>query len=369
MEVTTQERKALRAVKLSLLRVVHSQVDEAAHKGIVWGMSEGHGPDTPYSIEGVAERIMCKVRKVTATAYKKYMDKTYSKGIDMSDLIDGCGNIIEPRGKNAWADILKRPDFKEWEKARQKEQDKIKLKEVFTKPMTRKERLAMGIQDIKAVPVNEIWEIKKTPDQELDKFKCRMVLVGCPWNMPEGTYGKTFSATPLMATTRILLFVLVQLGWIHETGDVSNAYLEAWMDLRWRVPVSMPADLKTFFTHPDGRVEELHPVMQKGLYGHPGSGRAWAKVRDKLLTGPMFNWEGSKPPSGVEGVKLPAALARGNGHKVKWQSKKARYDPTAFIFAYTDQEERVWRGMMVTYVDDIDVAFERHIDIVHVGDH
>jgi len=123
-EVTLQERKAMRAVRLSLLRIVATQIDEGLYDGAIFGMSEGHGPDVPFTLEGVAERIQCNVRKVTAVAYTKYMsqDHRITKEV-IQKMTDGCGNIIEPRGKNACEEIMKRPDREMWAKARKTERD------------------------------------------------------------------------------------------------------------------------------------------------------------------------------------------------------------------------------------------------------
>ena len=93
--------------------------------------------------------------------------------------------------------------------------------------------------------MKDIAEIKKTPDQRVDKHKWRVVLVGAPFAMPEGTFGKTFAPTPLMATTRVLVTAIVQFHWIHETDDVDNAYLESVMKMCWRVPLHLADDKRT----------------------------------------------------------------------------------------------------------------------------
>jgi hypothetical protein len=387
-EMSGHERRSMRVVRTTLLVTVDDEVQAARvfKNGTAYvGLSDDH-PGDPWAAEGIVDRIFCKVRKVHSKAFKAYMgDRISAK--QLAELTDGTGHIKEPKGKNAWKQIQLRPDREEWVAAREKEQTKIKSKGVLSEYMTLAQRIAFGCQVMRPVPVKEIWEIKKTASQEYDRHKCRMVLEGAPYNMPKGTYGETFASTPTMEATRMLLFLVVQLVLIHEIGDVDNAYLESWMDVRWRVPVQMAEGLRRFFfhepseEHPGGWTEEMHPVCIKGLYGHPSGGALWGKEKNKILTNPMFNFVGTKPPS-VEGydgapeiiksgalfntedptkkdhgVERDAQDAHADG-VVEWRSKAARYDASLFIYAYTDTENVTYRGWMVTYVDDLDLGVE-----------
>mgnify|MGYP006085448567 CR=1 FL=1 len=370
-EMDQQDRRALRITRSmseNVMQLMWEQAQERKYGGFVLGLTPGHG-DEPFTVAGLKEREHCKLRKVTATAFKKYMGERITAA-QLTALTDSTGHIIEPKGPRGWEQIKGRPDEKEFTASREKEHGKINHMDVMSLPTTRAMRLELGVQDIRPVPLKELFEIKKTPNQEYDKHKCRLVLVGAPHAMPAGSFGKTHAGTPLMATTRLLVYVVVQEEWIWENGDVDNAYLEAWMKLCWRVPVKMPEDKRTFTWHPavhapTGAVitpawkEETYPLMQRGLYGHPGSGKAWAKEKNKILLGVLFNYEGYAPPPPPKGFKpLPPALQRRRKYVVRWRSKLARYDPCCVVFARTDNHNETTRLIMVTYVDDLDVAAE-----------
>ena len=135
----------------------------------------------------------------------------------------------------------------------------------------------------------------------------------------------------------------------------------------------MAGDKRTWYDHPPshdyprGRREETSPVMVRGLYGHPGSGKAWNKEKIKILLGLMFNWCGHQPPAPPAGhSSLPLALMRKRKYVVEWRSKACRYDATAFVFVRTDNNNETKRAIMVTYVDDLDVGIETQIMSVYM---
>ena len=71
-----------------------------------------------------------------------------------------------------------RPDKAEWHSANDVEMGAIMRRETFSAPMTRKQRLAAGCNDIAPVPLLKLYEIKKNEKQGLSKFKVRRVLMG-----------------------------------------------------------------------------------------------------------------------------------------------------------------------------------------------
>jgi hypothetical protein len=91
--------------------------------------------------------------------------------------------------------------------------------------------------------------------------------------------------------------------------------------------------------------EELFPVCEKGLYGHPASGRRFAQEREEYITGDTFNHE-KRVRMGAKG-----------GQVVKWMAKKCFYDPCAYVFVREDMHKST-RSIMGAFVDDLDLAWE-----------
>ena len=86
--------------------------------------------------------------------------------------------------------------------------------------------------------------------------------------------------------------------------------------------------------------------MVRGLYGHPGCGKAWNKEKTKILLGLMFKWVGHQPPAPPAGhSSLPLALMRKRKYAVEWRSKACRYDATAFVFVRTDNNNETTRSV------------------------
>ena len=252
---------------------------------------------------------LARACKVSAKAYKEFMgDSVTQAEVDAMTDDDGC--IPDPED---WEDVRKRPKAEQvqWAKAKKIELDAIIAHEVLSKPMNAKERSEMGVDPRRSTPLRMLYTIKKTPLNTLDKFKCRMVLLGSPKYLRRGRdYWATFSATPVQVTSRIMQFLVVQLNMKRDAADVVCAYLNGTLKREERQGVKLDKELRTY--DPKTR-EELQPITLNALYGHPASGRRYAECRDALILGDEFNFSNAKE---------------------KWSSRRARYDPALFVMTH-----------------------------------
>ena len=300
----------------------------------------GHA-DEPQTMGELMERKMSRVFQVTSRAYSEYMGDRITKD-QLGALTDSRGLIKNPKSWKEWQD---RPDRDEFTAAEITEMSTIAKKNVMTLPLTRVEREKMGVRNMTPVPLMKIWEIKKDPAGAVDKFKCRAVLTGSPRFLKKGRdYWQTFAATPIIATMRIMMFLVVQLGFGRDQGDIKCAYLEALLKPEERVVVQ-PAPEDKVFDEVTG--EEKLPVVIRGLYGHPAAGRRFAKEREEFITGEDFNHE----------RRVQVGKKGGGGQVVKWSAKKCLYDPCAYVFVREDMHKES-KSIMGAFVDDLDLVWE-----------
>jgi hypothetical protein len=336
-KIASSMRLARECEQAEIERIFEGQYMQARGAELL-GLHDGHEGE-PRTMGDLVERQASRAFLVTAQAYEKYMGSRITKE-QLTQLTDERGLIKNPKN---WKEWQSRPDYKEFSEAEITEMTTIAERHVMTLPMSLAERTKMGIRRMTPVPLMKIWEIKKDPSGAVDKFKCRAVLMGSPRFLKKGRdYWKTYAATPIIATMRIMMFLVVQFGWGRAQGDIKCAYLEAMLKPEERVVVQ-PAPEDRVFDEVTG--EELFPVCEKGLYGHPASGRRFAQEREEYITGVTFNHE-----------KRVRVGAKG-GHVVKWTAKKCLYDPCAYVFVREDMHKTT-RSIMGAFVDDLDLVWE-----------
>ena len=137
------------------------------HGQLLYDVNEGNEYEAR-SMNELVDYFESSTRKVSAIAYKNYMgDRVTAK--QMEGLTDKQGFIKNPtsltpkgaRGNDPNLICSERPDFEEFTGAEKKEMMAFVHREVFSAPMTRKQRLAAGVRDIDPVPLMKIYEMHR----------------------------------------------------------------------------------------------------------------------------------------------------------------------------------------------------------------
>eukprot|EP01052_Picozoa_sp_SAG31_P058724 SAG31_NODE_18103_length_646_cov_4.215722_1_plen_86_part_10 len=83
-----------------------------------------------------------------------------------------------------------------------------------------------------------LFDIKYHPDGTLDKFKVRNVVSGTKHHMRQGEhFWEKFSASPNLATTRLLQALCIGFDWHRLAFDIKQAYLHSDCPKAEQVPV------------------------------------------------------------------------------------------------------------------------------------
>ena len=179
------------------------------------------------------------------------------------------GNVVHrdqlaPPPKNV-QEARTRPDWPQWKAALEVEESSMTRNKVW--------RVADKPSGCRALRTKVILEYKFKQDGTLDRYKARLVALGCG-QRPRRDYHETWAPVPLATTTRALLATAAARGWHAHHVDVRTAYLNALMD----VDVSLII--------PDGFANAgREGIMLKAMYGTKQAGRLWRTHLHDALTG------------------------------------------------------------------------------------
>lgn len=126
--------------------------------------------------------------------------------------------------------------------------------------------------DMKVVRSKWVYRIKRDAAGNIDKYKARLVAVGC--SQVEGVdYFETFSPVVKLTSLRILLALGLNERMVMRQLDVKTAYLHGKLDetVYMEPPLGCPGT--------DGKV----CLLKKALYGLKQSGRMWYLTLDDVL--------------------------------------------------------------------------------------
>jgi len=125
----------------------------------------------------------------------------------------------------------------------------------------------------RALRTKVILDYKFKQDGMLDRYKARLVALGCGQRPGRG-YHETWAPVPSAPTTRALLATAAARGWHAHHVDVRTAYLNASMDV------------DVYLIIPDGfTVAGKEGIMLKAMYGTKQAGRLWRTHLHNALTG------------------------------------------------------------------------------------
>jgi len=119
-----------------------------------------------------------------------------------------------------------------------------------------------------------VLKTKRKPDGTLDKFKARLVAMGCSQKFGVD-YEETFSPVVRRETIRLMMAVTCEMGWSTRHVDVTSAYLNS------PLPDTIFMHQPQYFTE-KGK-ENYVCKLNKSLYGLKQSGKEWYETVDRML--------------------------------------------------------------------------------------
>ena len=158
-----------------------------------------------------------------------------------------------------------RPDWPQWRAALKVEESSMTRNKVW--------RVADKPSGRRALRTKVILEYKFKQDGTLDRYKARLVALGCG-QRPGRDYHETWAPVPSAPTTRALLAAAAARGWHAHHVDVRTAYLNA------------PMDVDVYLIIPDGFNDAGKTgIMLRAMYGTKQAGRLWRTHLHDALTG------------------------------------------------------------------------------------
>ena len=242
------------------------------------------------------------------------------------------GKIIPPKSLKQ---ALQRSDADAWLKALKIELDGLDEMGVISHNHRISDLRKAGVNQT-PVPMKLLFDCKYHPDGTLDKLKVRNVVSGTKHHMKVGEhFWESFSASPNIATTRLLQAICVGRGWFRLAFDIRQAYIQADCPKEEQIPVRYPVGMRRYDSETG---EELYGKLIKSLYGSPPAGRNWSKLRT--------TW----------------TLETFNDHE--WTVKKLRADPCLFDFRHNSSGRQ---SVLLVHTDDCDLIGESKADLTLIA--
>lgn len=172
---------------------------------------------------------------------------------------------VEPSDPRTYDEALNSPQRNEWIAAMEEELSSLHKMRTWT--------LVPRTAEIKAVKSKWVFRIKRNASGHIDKYKARLVAVGC--SQVQGIdFFETFSPVVKLTSMRTLLALGLERNMVMRQLDVKTAYLHG--ELRETVYMEPPQG----YPGSDGTKVCL---LNKALYGLRQSGRTWYLTLDEIL--------------------------------------------------------------------------------------
>ena len=192
----------------------------------------------------------------------------------------GAEMMLPPKN---YSEALARDDWEDWVHAKCKELEGMNDRGVLSKKSyTLKELRRKGITNT-PMPASFVFDVKKNSEGKVTKKKSRLVQNGTKHNMRRtfgsGNVFETYSATPDIASNRIVQALMVILGWHPIAFDLVQAYLAADIPDDEQVPLQLQKALREYYE----QGEELFRVLTGNMYGSPRACRRFVQMRDEWM--------------------------------------------------------------------------------------
>lgn len=162
-----------------------------------------------------------------------------------------------------YAEALNSAQRELWKGAMDEELSSLQEMETWT--------LVPRTPEMKVVKSKWVYRIKKGPTGKIEKYKARLVAVGCT-QIHGVDYFETYSPVVKLTSLRLLLALAIEDNMFMRQLDVKTAYLHGKLDEV--VYMEQPAGAAV-----DGMVCKLN----KSIYGLKQSGRTWYRTLDAVL--------------------------------------------------------------------------------------
>ena len=210
------------------------------------------------SIESRPRRVRCKPRRFDDdyVAFIQHIEEERSRKLHI--------RVPEPR---TLSEAFESEYGEEWRKAFKVEVDALKANQTW--------ELVELPENRKAIKSKWVFKVKYKPSGDIDKFKCRLCVVGC-MQKSGLDYTEVFSPVCRLESLRVFLALGAALDMHIHQLDISTAFLHA------------DVDEDVYMMQPEGTVEQgkerLVCKLVKALYGLRQSPRLFNKLLHEYLT-------------------------------------------------------------------------------------
>lgn len=218
--------------------------------------SEDKGDSQPEQEDMVQQQEVRRTTRVSRPPDRLQLDPRKKSYCDKAEI-----ELTEP---NTYQEAMKSPEKTEWEKAMNDELQSHR--EMNTWDFVPRE------PSMKIVKSKWVYRIKRGPTGKIDKFKARVVAVGCS-QVYGLDYYETFSPVIKLTSLRTLLALGNEEGMAMKQLDVKTAYLHGVLEE------------EVYMEPPPGSGSAPTQVckLNKSIYGLKQAGRTWYKTLDSIL--------------------------------------------------------------------------------------
>lgn len=133
----------------------------------------------------------------------------------------------------------------------------------------------------RAVGCKWIFKLKQNAEGSVARYKGRLVVKGC-FQEADIDFQETFSPVVKPTTVRVVLALVVSMGWSLRQADINNAFLNG--DLHEEIYMVQPPD----FEQQGNDGKQLVCRLRKALYGFKQALRAWFHKLKEYLVATKF---------------------------------------------------------------------------------